>query len=64
MALTVSLSYVVKEQPDTNQNGLPGAGHSIVLLRQDGFQLHRSWGPTRELALQGLRDYGFAVSEG
>jgi len=57
--MTVSLTYVVSEVPDT----LPATGYSIVLSRSDGFQLHKAWGATRALAIQGLKDYGFTVTD-
>lgn len=55
--LTVSLTYSVSEQSDAG-------GHTIKLARSDGFQLHQSHGATRDLAIQGLRDFGFTVQEG
>ncbi len=55
MALSVSLAYTVVEEPGENS-------HVIKLLRpSDGFQLHQARGTTRELALQGLKDFGFTV---
>ena len=35
----------------------------IELLDKNGFVRHTSKGPTRELAIQGLKDYGFIVSD-
>jgi len=54
--LTVSLTYKVTEKSDS-------AGYTIILARSDGFQLHQSRGSTRDLAIQGLRDFGFTVTD-
>lgn len=56
MPLTVSLTYVVTERSGE-------AGYTINLARSDGFQLHQSQGATRELAIQGLLNFGFTVTE-
>lgn len=59
MALIATFNFIVSEKADD----APGTGYSIVLSRADGFQLHRSHGPDRATAIQGLKDYGFTVED-
>lgn len=59
MALTVTLTYIVTEQADD----APGTGYNVILSNNNGFQLHRSHGPDRATAIQGLVNYGFTVED-
>ena len=58
MALQVQVVYSVIEAT------LPDGSYRITLVDSKGFQAFHSNGATRDLALEGLTNYGFTVSEG
>lgn len=58
--MTATRTYQVTEK--TVESG-PQKGVVLELADNNGVVIHKAHAATRELALQGLRDYGFTLSE-
>ena len=56
--MTATRTYQVAEKQVADG---PQKGVVFELSDASGFVLHRAHGPTRELAIQGLKDYGFTL---